>query len=262
MGGKLTLLDGVTAVTPMSLDERAGTGGMEWLGPVDTLCSIRSAGNVISAFGRGELGCGGLEYLPRPAALRRCRVRQQARANRCIRAGGDLRLARHSWHRCGCRFARVRYRNDLFSLNRRRRLPASRTTSVRLGWEAAFGLHPELLARNRTVCFGAAEPRSGHSAELECLSVRWNHLTARKARQTKQTGPVPGSIQPGTSLGGKVCLSYHPGSGLVRAGESRTVLQLESYLCLHGGCGPFCCSACFTLAAMGGDSCLSGSPSC
>ncbi len=35
---------------------------------------------------------------------------------------------------------------------------------------------------------------------LECLSVRWNHLTVRKARQTKETGRVPGSIQPGTSL--------------------------------------------------------------
>jgi hypothetical protein len=69
-GGKLTLLEGVAAGTPMSLDERAGTGGMEWLGPVDTLCSIRAAGNLIGAFGRGELGCGGLEYLPRLAALR------------------------------------------------------------------------------------------------------------------------------------------------------------------------------------------------
>ncbi len=46
-----------------------------------------------------------------------------------------------------------------------------------------------------------ASGRQGWRLLLECFQVRWNHLTARKARQTKETGPVPGSIQPGTSLG-------------------------------------------------------------
>src|SRR3954451_9437428 len=38
-------------------------------------------------------------------------------------------------------------------------------------------------------------------AALKCFQVRWNHLTTRKTRKTKETRLVPGSIQPGTSLG-------------------------------------------------------------